>query len=157
MVSQPKNPMEDRREQPDTQGQPSQSRLQSHGGSQNPLHHGVRETAKTSDVNSRSRRAANQPGFFPREGPSCSFAVISSPVLTCPWAPLLLMGFFSLLTRDTNWNHLFSAAPCAEKTSFPTAPWSSRPPSHPHTPKIVAAVGTEQRRYLKREKLDLGV
>lgn len=64
-------------------------------------------------------------------------------------------GFFSLLTRDTNWNHLFLAAPCAEKTSFPTAPWCPRPPSHPHTPKIVAAAGTEQRRYLKREKLDL--
>ena len=128
------SPTEDEREQPGTWGQPSEPQPQSHGASQNHLHHGVRETAKTSDMNSRSRRAANQPGFS-LGGSKLRLCLYFQPCANTSPGSLAPCGFFSLLTRDTNWNHLFSAAPCAEQTPFPNALWSPRPPSHPCPPK----------------------
>lgn len=76
--------------------------------SQSHLHHRVKETAKTSDMNpNMNSRRAGIILVFPWEGPSCSFASISSSVLMHP----LLLVVFSLLTRDTKWDQLYRASP----------------------------------------------
>lgn len=79
-------PAEDGREPPDTQGQPSEPRPRSHGGSQNHLHPRVRERPC---VPEELRISLG----FPWEGPSCGFASVSSPALMHPQPPLLPGGF----------------------------------------------------------------
>lgn len=111
----------------DSPGSPSR------GGSQNRLHHRVRETAKTSDMNLCSRRAADHPGFSLKES-KLWLCLYVQPCANTSLSSLAPCGFYFLLTRDTNWNHLFPAAPCADQTLFPAASWSPCPHHIPVAP-----------------------